>query len=211
MPNQSILGQIEEMQEPPKRKPGRPKGSKDKAPRQHLDVVDPKTGVMIRMDGANTALEVGRIGDEKVSQFVAYHIEMMKMRQGVNKKDVSDLYRRFAQYLAYCAEHGILPNNMNAYYAIGVIKQEMSAWRLGQAGTPEHKKFAEEVSAFFASVHEQSATSGLINPVYAMFQQKTHDGFVEASKLEVANVDPLGEKKSAAEIAEKYEDVILPD
>lgn len=207
MPNNGVLEQLEEIEEQKKRGRGRPKGSKDANPRQAL--IDPKTGVLVEMRGSTPAV-IGRIGDERVTQFVAYHMQMMQMRQGVNKKNVPDLYDRFFKYLSYCAEHGIMPNNCNAYFAIGVSRTEISAWKRGAAGTEAHRKFAEDVTEFFASVHEQAPTEGLMNPISAMFWQKAHDGMIEASKVEVTNVDPLGEKKSAAELADKYAD-ILPD
>lgn len=206
---------IESPENPPvKRGRGRPKGSKNKNQVPWYDqrnmLVDPKTGVVIRKDNG-TSMILGKIGDERVSAFVQYHMECLKMREGVNLKDVPDLYRRFYRYLAYCAEHGIIPNNMNCYLAVGVSKQMMSFWRLGQVGTPEHKRFAEDVSQFFASIHEQSATEGIVNPIFAMWQQKSHDGMIEAGKVEVINTDPLGEKKSAEEITSRYADVVLPD
>lgn len=153
---------------------------------------------------------VGKIGDDKVGAFVNYHIEMMAMRQGVNKKDVNDLYRRFGVYLRYCSEHNIMPNNMNAYFAIGISRQDIDDWSKGVRGTPEHKQFALDVKGFFESIHEQAPTEGLMNPISAMFWQKTHDGFIEAQKLEVTQNDPLGEKQSADQVAEKY-DGLLPD
>lgn len=171
-------------------------------------LIDPETGLAFRNTG-NNALVIGRMGDEKVTAFVQYHMEMLRMRQGVDKHNVEELYNRFYNYLGYCAEHGIVPNNMNAYFAIGVSRHDISAWRLGKQGTPEHKEFADAITAFFASIHEQGATDGVLNPISAMFWQKAHDGLIEASKVEVVQEDPLGERRSAADIAAKYTD--LPD
>lgn len=159
----------------------------------------------------NIMKAVGKIGDDKVGAFISYHVEMLKMRQGVDKKNVPDLYKRFLTYLEYCAAHNIMPGNMSAYFAIGVEQQEIGSWRRGVAGTPEHKQFAEDVAAFFKSVHEQAPTEGLMNPISAMFWQKAHDGMIEAAKIEQATVDPLGEKQSAEDIARKYEGVELPE
>ena len=173
-------------------------------------LVDPETGYVITNQG-NTAMVVGRMGDERVSQFVSYHMEMLAMRQGVDKRDVDVLYARFLRYLAYCAEHGVIPNNMNCYFALGLARQDISAWHRGVSGTPRHKEFADMVMDFFASVHEQSATDGIVNPIYAMWLQKAHDKMIEAQKLEVTTEDPLGDKRSAEEIAKAYTDVELPD
>ena len=216
--SETIIKQIEEMQkaqaleeaQPVKRGRGRPKGSRNSKESTMLghNKVDPVTGIVVDTSG-RTGQIIGKIGDERVSSFVQYHVEMMKMRQGVDKKNVPDLYQRFINYLSYCAEHCILPNNMNAYFAIGIDRGDIYQWSSGQSGTPEHKKFAQDVKAFFASIHEQAPTDGLMNPISAMFWQKAHDGMIEAQKLEVVNADPLGEKRSAAEIAKQYAD--LPD
>jgi len=205
------------MDEAPKKR-GRPKGAKDKKPRKHspdnpgpgLYLTDPATGLVVANNGLQSQI-ISRMGDERVTAFVQYHMDCLKMREGCNKKDVPDLYNRFYRYLVYCAEHGVVPNNMNAYLAIGITRFDVSHWKSGIGGSPEHREFAQTLTDFFASVHEQAATDGVMNPISAMFWQKTHDGFVEASKLEVINTDPLGDKQSAEQIAAKYTDVKLPD
>lgn len=172
-------------------------------------LIDPETGLAVNTQG-NAGMVISRMGDEKVTEFVKYHMEMLAMRQNVDKQDVEDLYRRFVNYLGYCAEHGIIPNNMNCYFALGVSRQDMSNWRNGRQGTQKHKEFAQMVTDFFASVHEQAATDGIVNPIYSMWLQKAHDHMIEAQKLEVVQDDPLGSKRSAEEIAKRYADV-LPD
>lgn len=198
-------------EEPPKRKRGRPKGSKQKNPalqKVKNYEIDPKTGYAVAMTNGRKRL-VGRIGDEKVTAFVQYHLDMMQMRQGCDRHNVPDLYVRFWNYLQYCADHGIVPNNMNAYYAIGISHSDISLWKQGQAPTPEHTKFAQEVAGFFASVHEQAPTEGLMNPISSIFWQKAHDGMSDQPRVEVHITDPIGERRSAEDIAKEYSD--LPD
>lgn len=220
MPDPLILKQLEERQKAEEeaknapKKRGRPKGSKDSYKRSISHpappLIDPATGIAVQSVGRN-ALPMQRMGDERVTAFVQYHVDMLKMRQGVDKRNVPDLYARFINYLEYCAEHGILPNNMNAYFAIGIVKQDISMWKNGQSGTPEHRKFAEDVSQFFASIHEQAGGEALVNPILSIYWSKAHDGMVEASKLEVVNTDPLGDKQSAEEIAKKYSGILPED
>ena len=171
-------------------------------------VVDPETGLVVQNIGHNSMV-IGKMGDEKVSAFVAYHIAMTEMRQGVDKRNVDDLRARFYNYLKYCMEHGIMPNNMNCYYAIGVTKQEMSQWRLGQRATPEHQQLAEEITSLFASIHEQAGAEQIVNPILSIYWSKAHDGLSDQPKNEEIVEDPLGQKRSAEEIASKYSD--LPD
>ena len=104
-------------------------------------LIDPETGLAVNAKG-NAGAIIARMGDEKVSQFVSYHLEMLKMREGVDRNDVDDLYRRFIGYLMYCAEHGIIPNNMNCYFALNIPRSYISAWKSGKQGTPRHQEFA---------------------------------------------------------------------
>lgn len=200
------------------RKPGQKSGytqseatqrQREMATKGGLEITFPD-GMTVTNNNGAIVKSVGKIGDDKVGAFVRYHMEMMAMRQGVDKTNVDDLYRRFGIYLQYCAERNIMPNNMNAYFAIGVSRQDIDAWVRGVQGTPEHKQFALDVKGLFESIHEQAPTEGLMNAISAMFWQKTHDGFIEAQKLEVTQNDPLGEKRSKEQIAEKY-DGLLPD
>lgn len=193
-----------------KRGRGRPKGSKNK-PKAIAPVEEQKMRGRPKGVKNSTSLVLRTIGDEKTTAFVAYHLECLKMREGVNKRDVPDLYQRFYRYLEYCVTHGVMPNNMNAYLAIGVSKQDISDWRLGQLGTPEHKKFAEDVAAFFASIHEQAGADGVVNPILSIYWSKAHDGMTDQPRVQVEVKDGLGERRSAEDIAKAYEEVSLPD
>ena len=211
IPDSETLKGIENLQNPPKRKRGRPKGSKNKpgVTKAAISLVDPKTGVVVSNNAAQSQI-IARMGDERVTAFVQYHMDMLQMRQGVDKKNVPDLYQRFYRYLAYCAEKGIIPNNMNAYFAIGITKQDVSLWNAGQR-SPEHKQFAEDIKQFFASIHEQAGGEGIVNPILSIYWSKAHDGMIEASKVEVVNSDPLGEKQSSEQIAQKYAGILPED
>ena len=82
MPDEAALKAIEAMQNPPKRKRGRPKGSKNKpgVTKAATTLIDPKTGIAVR----NTAMQsqvIGKMGDERVTAFVQYHVDMLKMRK----------------------------------------------------------------------------------------------------------------------------------
>ena len=210
IPDSETLKGIENLQNPPKRKRGRPKGSKNKpgVTKAAISLVDPKTGVVVSNNAAQSQI-IARMGDERVTAFVQYHMDMLQMRQGVDKKNVPDLYQRFYRYLAYCAENGIIPNNMNSYFAIGITKQDVSLWNAGQR-SPEHKQFAEDIKQFFASIHEQAGGEGIVNPILSIYWSKAHDNLTDSPKVEVTVSDPLGERASSAEIAKKYE-IILPE
>ena len=152
-----------------------------------------------------------RMGDEKVGRFVKYHMDLFQMGRGVDKKDVPGLYERFFRYLAYCTENNVVPNNMSAYLAIGIYKEDILRWGKGTDGTPAHQQFARDITGFFAAVHEQGGTDGVMNPIQTIFWQKAYDGLSDQPKVEIEVRNPLGEKKSAEDIAQAYGEVELPD
>lgn len=47
-------------------------------------------------------------------------------------------------------------------------------------------------------------SDGKINPVTGIFWQKNYDGLRDQTELAIAPVNPLGEGKSAEELAKKY-------
>ena len=217
IPDEDVLKQIEALeaaQAPVKRGRGRPKGSKNKPgskphvfKEEYRNLVDPKTGIVVSNNAAQSQI-IARMGDERVTAFVQYHMDMMKMRQGVDKKNVTDLYNRF--YITYCAEHGVFPNNMNAYYAIGITKSDISAWNSGR-GTPEQRQFAEDIKQFFASIHEQAGGENIVNPILSIYWSKAHDSMSDQPKIEVSIEDPLGQRASSEEIAARYSEILPED
>ena len=187
------------------------KAKKRKYNQKEEGIEIPGTDMVISKNKDVIEYAVGQVGNEKVSTFVNYHLDMMRMRQGVDKSNPYDLYNRLKIYLEYCSEHQIIPNNMNAYFAIGIDKNDVSHWYTGKRGTPEHRKFAEDIKALFSSIHEQGAANGLINPILTIFWQKCYDGFIEASKVEQTEESPLGDRQTAEQIADKWSTVELPD
>ena len=187
------------------------KAAKDNA--KQPGIIVPGTDMVIRNNEVALEETLKKYGDEKVGMFIGYHLDMMRMRleDRVDKSDVNSLYNRFFTYLQYCMEHNIIPNNMSAYYAIGVEKGDISAWSNGSRGTPEHKQFALDVRGFFQSIHEQGGAEGFFNPVLTIWWQKAYDQMIEAQKVEAVDESPLGEKQDADAIAAKWQDVEMPD
>lgn len=173
-------------------------------------IVDPETGLVVDAHGS-TAKVIGLIGDERVSAFVTYHMEALAMRQGADKHDPGDLYNRFIRYLSYCQEHGILPVAAYARLAVGITSRDINDWESGRRGTPEHQKFASDFKAVMESMNEQAAAEGILNPVLSIFWSKAYYGLSDQPKVEVQITDPLGEKRSAEDIAKAYTEVELPD
>ena len=147
--------------------------------------------------------------NRKASKYANFVLAVKQIAVGVNTKDVEDMRRRFYAYLTLCDACSMKVGNMNAYAAMGIINQYAWQWKSGGFGsTPERKALIEEVDSVCAGYREQLIGDGQINPVTGIFWQKNYDGLRDIQSHEIAPMDPLGEKRSAKEIAEQYKDII---
>ena len=66
------------------------------------------------------------------------------------------------------------------------------------------------MTSWLASCNEQAGSDGMINAILSIYRSKAYDSLSDQPKVEVEITNPLGEKRSAEEIAKRYADV-LPD
>ena len=157
------------------------------------------------------AAHINSFGEGRtIAKITAFMMVVQNIGVGRNIKDVNDLRRRFYTYCALSEACGMRLGNMNAYHAMGITMQQAYSWKIGGAGsTPERRELIAEVDSVCSGSREMLAAMGQINPVLAIFWQKNYDGLRDVQEHSVYQGDPLGEKRSAAEIAEQYSD--LPD
>ena len=95
--------------------------------------------------------------------------------------------------------------------ALGINGRTFSKWRNGTArgNDPRYREFAELVDSVIGAGMEASSAAGAVDKVLLIWWEKAHFNMIEGTGRETSNNDPLGERKSAEEIAEKYGD--LPD
>ena len=145
----------------------------------------------------------------KATRYANFVLAVKRISEGVNTKDVNDMRNRFYQYIALCEACNMKIGNLNAYSAIGIVQQYAWNWKNGGFGsTPERKELIEEIDSVCSGYREQLIADGQINPVTGIFWQKNYDGLRDIQSHEIAPMDPLGEKRSAKEIAEQYKDII---
>lgn len=145
----------------------------------------------------------------KATRYANFVLAVKRISEGVNKKDVNDMRFRFYQYISLCEACNMKIGNLNAYSAIGIVQPVAWNWKNGGFGsTPERKELIEEIDSICSGYREQLIADGQVNPVTGIFWQKNYDGLRDVQSHEVAPMDPLGEKRSAKEIAEQYKDII---
>lgn len=157
------------------------------------------------------AAHINSFGEGRtIAKITAFMMVVQNISAGRDIKDTNDLRRRFYTYCALSEACGMRLGNMNAYHAMGITMQQAYSWKIGGAGsTPERRELIAEVDSVCSGSREMLASMGQINPVLAIFWQKNFDGLRDVQEHSVYQGDPLGEKRSAAEIAEQYSD--LPD
>lgn len=153
---------------------------------------------------------VNSIDDKRaVSKLTAFQMAVANIALGANIKDTEDLRKRFYCYCRLCEECDMRIGNMQAYAAMGITRHMASQWRNGGLGsTPERQELIREVDGICSGMREMLAASSKINPVLAIFWQKNFDGLRDVTEHTIAPGDPLGDRQTPQEIAEKYQDII---
>lgn len=188
-----------EQTKPAKRGRGRPKGSKNKRTMAERMVANyPNSPLM------SSALSEANAG--RAAAAVGHVMKCMQLGADVNKESIPSLYKGLENYIKFCYENDFPPTMATCCLALGLETGSLNSWRKGtrRAENPEYKRFAESVRYVIQAGIEACMVTGLINPVVGIWWEKSHFNMIETQKIEVEQSDPLGEKKSAKEIAEKY-------
>lgn len=126
-----------------------------------------------------------------------------------DKSDPDSLLRCFHTYLQMCQDEGQRVGNMGAYLAMGISRQYVEDIVIGRKrqSDPRYKDLMMYVKAICAAHREQLANDGRVHPAIAIFQQRNFDGMTNEDPKMLVDYDPMGERRSAEEIREKYADL----
>lgn len=156
--------------------------------------------------------QIANLPEGTNTRYIEHLIRIQNIAVGSDRKDVEGLKDRFVQYLHMCAENDYKVNNMAAYAAMGVGKDDIYRWEHGIRGTPEHKKLASMVKSICGAYRSILMDEGEINPVVGIFWQKCFDGLSETAEADASllmNGDDKSDTMTAEDIMEKYDN--LPD
>ena len=139
---------------------------------------------------------------------VNVHIGMcVALGAQVDVENINSLYAAFENYLKLCAENDCPLTITSACLACGIKPGTLSQWRTGKVRTEDYKEFAESVTYAVQAGIESMMAAGIINPVVGIWWEKSHFNMIEAARAEAVQDDPLGQRKSAEEIAAEYEGI----
>ena len=194
--------QLEEV--PQKRKPGRPKGSKNirtlAEEKMLTNWQNSSMAPAMREDKAELNRAAG--------WFVA---ECWKMGQKVNKDSLDSLYDGLIRYVELCTQAGMPMLINTCLLALGMNNKTYQRWKNGtqKASDPRFKEFAEMLESVIGAGIEAAAAAGSIDRVLTIWWQKSHFNMIEGTGEKAENADPLGQRVSGEDIIKKY--ASLPD
>ena len=192
------------MEEETKRPRGRPKGSKNKRTIAEEKALTNWTHSAVAPLMREDKADLNRMAGWFVT-------ECLKQGQMTDKDDIDSLYASLQKYIELCTTSGMPMLVKTCQLALGVNPKTFAGWKNGtsRSDDPRYKSFAELVYAVVGAGLEASSAAGAIDRVLCIWWEKSHFNMIEGDGRERKNEDPLGERKSANEIAEKYSD--LPD
>lgn len=156
---------------------------------------------------------INNVDPENVIQKINYfNLAVLAISKTSDNRDVDSMWGAFEALVSLCSATGLPISNKTAYTALGITDNVAINWANdGKGSTPEKKKLIQHVRQVCATNREMMAAMGKLNPVLTIFWQKNYDGLKDQQEHVVNTGDPLGERQSAEQIAEKYEGVINLD
>lgn len=187
-----------------KRKPGRPPGSKNKRTIAEEKMLTNWEHSAIAPAMREDKAELNRAAGWFVTQCLA-------LGQTVDKDNIESLYNGLIRYVELCTQTGMPMLVKTCQLALGLNHTTISNWKNGRskAGDSRYKEFAELLYSVIGAGMETAAAAGSIDRVLTIWWEKAHFNMTEGTGVVQEETDPLGERKSAEEIAAKYSD--LPD
>lgn len=191
--------------EPPKKR-GRPPGSKNKR-----TIAEEKM-----MTNWQTSPLAPAMREDKadLNRAAGYFVtECLKMGQAVDKENIESLYNGLQQYVALCTQTGMPMLVKTCNLALGVTGTTLTKWRNGtqRANDPRYREFAELVESVIGAGIEAAGAAGSVDRILTIWWQKAYFNMKESDGLSHEKDDPLGEKKSASEITQKYAELLPED
>lgn len=124
-------------------------------------------------------------------------------------KDDEECAERLNDYFKQCNEEGQLPTVEDMALALGVTTATLLDWQNGRTQSPERSWMIKNAKQIIAGIDAKLASEGKIPQVVYIFRAKNFHGMRDQQEVVVTpNTDPLGDRKSGEELAEKYIDSV---
>lgn len=124
-------------------------------------------------------------------------------------KDDEECAERLNDYFKQCNETGQIPTVEDMALALGVTVATLWDWQNERRQSPVRAEMIKKAKGILAGIDAKLASEGKIPQVVYIFRAKNFHGMRDQQEVVVTpNTDPLGDRKSGEELAEKYIDSV---
>ena len=124
-------------------------------------------------------------------------------------KDDQECADRLNDYFQQCNTEGQLPTVEDMALALGVTTATLLDWQNGRTQSPDRSWMIKNAKQIIAGIDAKLASEGKIPQVVYIFRSKNYYGMKDQQDVIVTpNTDPLGDRRSGAELTQKYIDSV---
>lgn len=124
-------------------------------------------------------------------------------------KSDEECAERLNDYFKQCNEEGQMPTVEDMALALGTTRQSIWEWENGQSCSRDRTYMVKKAKAIIAGIDAKLASEGKIPQVVYIFRAKNFYGMKDQQDVIVTpNTDPLGDRRSGAELTQKYIDSV---
>ena len=120
-------------------------------------------------------------------------------------KDDEEFAQRLNDYFKQCNDEGQLPTVEDMCLALGSTRQQVWDWENRRTVTPQRSDMIKKAKEIIGGIDAKLAAEGKIPQVVYIFRAKNFYGMKDQQEMVLTpNADPLGDRRTGAELAQKY-------
>ena len=120
-------------------------------------------------------------------------------------KDDDECAERLQEYFQQCNDEGQLATVEDMALALGVTTSTLWDWQHERRQSPARAEMIKTAKQIIAAMDAKLAAEGKIPQVVYIFRAKNFYGMKDQQEMVLTpNADPLGDRRTGAELAQKY-------
>lgn len=138
----------------------------------------------------------------EISQILSNCLEVYEWPR-IDLEDTAAIDQRCGQYFQHCVQVGERPSVEGLAVAVGVSVRTLLDWESQKTRTDEHSRIIKKAKDCIQYFLAQIALGNKIYPNVWIFYGKNWFGMSDKQDIQISTKQPLGERVSSEEIAER--------
>lgn len=173
----------------------RPKGAKDKKPRDTSNIEN-RASIMKKKNVEKT------VAKTEISRIIGESFQFFKREPC---KDNAEIAERLNEYFQICYEYGQIPTVEDMALSLGVDRRTLWKWEQESSKNRERAEMISRAKEIMAAIDAKLVTEGKIIPVTYIFRAKNYYGMKDQNEVVLTpNTDPLGDMVDEEKLKQKY-------